>query len=462
MATNAAELLWSVRLDISYHSSALTVAFERFWATYVDPRTGVVYDAAMGRAMDLADQAEPGGFTHEPLGSPCTSAASRPDLGPWPTPREVAESSPTVNGWETAIENAPGEGGPLLAGLVLGAFDLPEPRRIQCIDLIYRGLLSLWSVPGKTGFVCRGYLPRSKAFYRQTSFDQMPYFIFGLNTYARSRFCPPEHREQIAACVHSAMKWMQDAHWRLPLYGTDVPARHGSGRSEDPGQTAKMLAMLLMAHEITGDAHWRHVYESWRDENGRRALQNIQRQDKVWEPYQLLYVALMLRQLERLDQDSEARLVYRQQRWMLMYPLAIACSRHVYPQFAPILPNQSRSIHARPDTLIDFRPALAEACRRLGFRPEQPLFHWTYREIYELDRLGQGSAGDGYLTYDYFCAMGAHRLVMSDWPADRPHWGAERTRRAIEGFLNLLCLEHPLRFVPKLALSMAPNLEMGV
>lgn len=449
--------LWSSRVDLSPWDTDFTAAFELFWQHHVDPDTGVVYDAPMQPGMVDADCVI-GRFIHRTPPAAIPAGYAHPEFGPWPTPEEVAASIPTLNGWDTAIENSPSLGGPLLAGLAAGAFNLSHSRRRACMDQLFHGLISLWRVPGETGFVCRGYLPKSKAFYRQTSYDQVPYLVYGLSRYARSGYCSARQRDEAIACVQSVLVRMEQAAWHLANHDETPSPPKRPFRLDDPGHFAKLMAMLLQGWELTGDPHWREVYERHLADDAARTTRALDRQDKVWEPYMLFFLAVALKELARLDGRDDRKTWFDERRRLIMPKLASFCGRHVYAQFQPTLPKHQGTIHARGDRLIDFRPALAQSAAEHGFLPDDVTFRWLYREALERERARQGTSDDGWLLYDFFCVTGAHQLVMSDWPSGRPHWGAERTRRAIEGFFTRLSFKHPSRFLPKLSLAIAPGL----
>lgn len=450
--------IWSTELDMSPWADDFGCAFELFWKTYVDPNTGIIYDAPIDACVRQADKSNKQ-FVHGQTPTELPSIIARPDLGAWPTPDEIAASIPTINGWDTAIENAPAEGGTLLAALSRGALSISDTRRRECINHLYKGLISLWTVPGQTGFICRGYLPDTKAFYKQTSLDQLPLYVFGLYTYARSPYCTDLDRDEIAQCTGSILAWMENAGWRLTLFNDLRQTPHSNCRALDPTHITKMFALLLMTWQLTGNDHWYDIYQQWRDEDGGKYLHAISNRDKTWQTYQLMYAAILLDQLAAHDKDAPIVDFYREQKWLLMHPLALFCSRHVYAQYQPTLPNILRSIHNSPDVMIDFRPALARAVGEVSFEPNNARFMWIYREHLERYRMEQDVHGDGWLTYDYFTAAAAHQVIMRNWPEERPSWGAERTRATLEGFFSRLCFDHPLRFFPKLALSTIPGFE---
>jgi len=368
----------------------------------------------------------------------------------WPTPNEVAANIPTINGWDTAIENAPGEGGPLLAGLSLGAFDLPEERRRQCLDLIFEGMIGLWDAPGRTGFICRGFLEDRKSFYPQTSWDQVPPHLAGLWLYFRSAYCTEERSTTVAEVFDSVLRWIEGNGWAVAVYD-GRPCAHGAiGESEDPG-VARLLAVLLMAHEVTGDAHWRDAYVALRDEDDPRRFDCIAAREKVWQPYTSFYQTFFLWALEQLDDDEECRAFYARERRQFLFHLSSFTCRHIYAQFTPIGTGEGKTINVREDRLIDWRPAY-EAAKRdpTAGDPEKPRFWYNYRTRLEQMRADMGPNNDGWLTYDFFTLLGAFALAQG-----RPSkWAYARPAACLTAFFRRLSFDRALRFLPKLAFAL--------
>ena len=409
---------FSATLDLTAHQADLARAFDRFWTDYVDPETGIIYDAPM-RCPEV-----------------------------WPTPAEVAASIPTINGWDTAIENAPGEGGPLLAGLSLGAFDLTPERRRECLDHIFAGLVSLWEVPGRTGFICRGYLRDTHSFYIQTSCDQMPVYLFGLWLYVRSPHCRPEHRALVATIFDSVLRWLEGNDWSIRLADGRGGAHGGIKALRDP-IIARYLALMLMAHEVTGDERWRRSFLAFREEEGRRRLADIASREKVWHPYTALYQCFALRVLEMLD--PECGDFYARERRHFAVVMNAFCGAHIYPRFWPVPTSGAKTINTREDRLIDWRPAYAFAqASPVAAEPESPTFWYTCRYRLEQLRADAGVLNDGWLTYDYFTLLGTFHLAQG-----HPHrWLYAQPAKSLRGFFARLSTEQPLRFLPKLAFAL--------
>jgi len=425
--------LWRTDLDVNTWMDKFTAMFEAFRKTYVDPDTGLVYDSPYDpEAISRADR-EIGGFRQTaPDAFELPADYARPDLGAWPTPEEVAAAAPCVNGWFTPIENAASRGSMLMAGLARGAFALDEERRREDIRLLFRGLVSLWEVPGRTGFVCRGFLPKSRAFYRQTSHDQVPLYLIGLAAYHDSPFCTSEDRDQVREIFTSVMHWLEDGGWATRLYDDDSPTPHSGGDSDDPGVNAKTMALMLVAHRITRDPHWRKVYLAWRDKDGRRRLGYMARRDKTWQIFDPWQIGLMFRILADHDDDPECRAFYNEQRWLFLHTLAYSCHYPLPPATPPAAEAPS------PRRLPDWRPALARMVRESGFKPNDGVFWYQVgaclREMspepLPQDPLATFNAG---LIGAHAYILGAYRQIMADWPhGQRAIWGAERIRERLE------------------------------
>ena len=442
--------LWKTRLDVSPWLGPLTEAFDVYWRTYVDPDTGVVYDSPNDPAAMAKADHEVQAFRHTASEAfPIPEEYARPDLGAWPTPEEIAASVPCVNGWFTPIENAASRGAMLLAGLVRGAFDLTPERRSQCVDLLFKGLIALWDVPGRTGFVCRGFLPRSRAFYKQTSHDQVPLYLIGLAAFRDSEYCSDDQRALVADVFESVMSWLEAGEWVIRLHDGERQTPHNRlADSNDPGHNAKVFALLLLAHQVTGNAHWREVYLAWRDENARKRFGYLARRDKTWAIYDPWQISVMYRILARHDDHPECRAFYDEQRRLFMHTLAYFC-RHPLPPHVP-LPLDAPA--HEPRRLPDWRPGWLRAARESGFEPNRSVF-W-YQVAACLDELTPGARSHAGLISTYAWVLAAYRLIMADWPEDRPSWGAENIRERLEQVLARLDPRLPLSNVHVLAFAL--------
>ena len=425
---------------------ALTQVFEDYWRTFVDPNTGVIYECPYdAETIAKADHEVPE-FRHtDPVAFKFPPDYARPDLGGWPTPEEVAASAPCVNGWFTPIENAASRGGMLLAGLAGGAFDLKPERRRACIDLLFKGLVGLWEAPGRTGFICRGFLPMSRAFYRQTSGDQLPLYLAGLLAYYDSKYCTPEHRKVIAEVFESVLSWLEEGNWLLRLHGARPPR---PARVTDPAANARRLAMIAMAHHVTANPHWHDVYVKMRDEDNRKRFGYMTRRDKTWNMWDPWQTCLMYRILADLEDDPECRAFYREQRWLFMHMFAYFCNHPV--TLRPRPPAGREVASYQPQPLPDWRPSLLKTVRKSGFRPERWQHWYAIRNNWVKPSPSRPRRpSDPALAHNagvlgaYVYVLGAYRIIMADWPEKRPKWGADKIQQRLAHVFTYLDSRYP-------------------
>ena len=418
--------LWNTDIDVSAWDDVLTQWFERYWDAFVDPDSGIIYDNPVDLVTRSRADCDIGTFQHtSPEDFQFPDDYARPDLGSWPTPEEVAASVPAINGWFTPIENAASRCGMLLAGLVRGAFALTEERRQQAVQHLLRGMIALWEVPGRTGFVCRGFLPQSGAFYRQTSHDQIPPYLYGLAACHASSYVTHKDRNLIAQVVDSVLGWLEEGNWNMRLFG-DSPeiAFRLLKDNNDPGTNTKLLAMLAMAHQVTGSDRWGRLYRKFRDEDNRKRFAHIARRDKSWLHFDPWQITMFLRFLSDYESDQECRDFYNEQRWLFMHTLAYFCEH-------PVPPPEDREMKTELRVLPDWRPALSATVRADGFDPTNGRF-W-YQVGANLKEMSPASSTEDMASpfdvslfglYSYILA--AYRNIMFDWPKERPTWGAER------------------------------------
>lgn len=273
---------FKTELDLSPHIPAMRQALELFTTTYCDPKTGLVY--------------------HSPLD----------DTDAFPTDQEVHDEIPNSQGWYTAIEDCSFNGPLLLWAISRSTCGLDDNARQKIGNHLFAGLVRLWEVPGRDGFIARGVSPDSNAFYPNTTPDQIPNYLRGLWSWTRSGLSTDAQRKQAADIFQSVLGRLEAANWVL-LRSDGKPGVGGSGNMTpfSPRGVAQFLAMFAMAGELTSQGKWFDLLRSFRDEANQVRLRLIEQdQCPTWLPWQMELVIEALRVLEELDKDAMAQTTY--------------------------------------------------------------------------------------------------------------------------------------------------------
>lgn len=427
----------------------LARAFERHFKTYTDPHSGIYYtvpyDAAKLRKADRPMKR----FEHRP-GEAIAPPQPRPDLGCWPTPEELAHDVPTVGAFCTAIEDAPLLASWSMIALSASRTPLPPKRRDAMLAHVFKGMVGLWEAPGRTGFICRGFLPQSKAFSRQTSADQTPYYLLALQRFQQSGLATEAQKKKIIEITRSAMAWLEACGWNYNLWPCKTETAHPNMvTAPTPLTVIKFLGLFALAHQITGDDKYLKLYHHYRDEGDRWRLKIIPRLMEI-NHYAIFGCQMLLRSMAQIEDAPAIADIYNQARWWQVWYI---CHSAVLP--LPALGSKVR-IHLweprnhRPD----WRPGFARA--RSEMPDADPLNSWDFwatvrKHTIEDDqktrhaKSGRSNAmpppGRGHIVYHAEILqvlsdlLAIHRLATIDRPKPSKRWAATPM---IEGLVTKL------------------------
>lgn len=183
-----------------------------------------------------------------------------------PTPEECRAGKPNALGWFQPIEN-----GAMFNGLYMDAAierwrrtgaeaDAASARRLM------GGLLKLASISEVKGFVGRGVSSDGVSHYPMGSNDQtMPWF-FGLWRYLDSGIATAIERDRIVGKLLETAEAIMSLGWRMPAeqpFGT-----RGSFAGFSFDTSPRLLFVVKLLHNITGDSKWEALYLKSLDERG--------------------------------------------------------------------------------------------------------------------------------------------------------------------------------------------------
>jgi hypothetical protein len=181
-------------------------------------------------------------------------------IGEIPTPEDCALGRPNAIGWWSPIEN-----GPMFTGMYLPAIcerarrsrrpeDAAEARRLAA------GLLKCASVSDVPGFIARGMGTDGKCHYPLSSDDQTHPWFWGLHAYYTSAIPSREERRRVAAKVAEVAGALEAFGWRCPCDGAFQGDFRGAFRGHLFRDAVRLLHMLRVAHQVTGEEVWLDRY----------------------------------------------------------------------------------------------------------------------------------------------------------------------------------------------------------
>lgn len=251
-------------------------AHRAMWADYVCPRTGQVYTFV-------------------------DPATRRPRL---PSVADIEAGRPNPNGWGTGIENCALDGGAYLGAMVDRLAVTGEPEHASQARTIYRGLALLARSARRRGGILRGVVPDRLTHYSDSSVDQYTLYVYGLWRYFRADSATEAERSEIRDITQAVLQRLEADRWEV-LSEDGAPVRYGDLASVVPSRAERLLAILLAATDITGDRHWRDLYDLMRD---TRLPQCRGVGGAPWVLTQNLNALFLLRHLEP---DADVRQVYQ-------------------------------------------------------------------------------------------------------------------------------------------------------
>ena len=250
-------------------------AHETLWRGFIDPRTFQLYTCLEPRTR-------------------------RPKL---PSAADIAANRPNPCGWGIAIENCALDGGAYLGALVDRHAVSGRPEDAAEARSIYRGLRLIAAAATRRGFIPRGVMPDGKTHYPESSVDQYTKYAYGLWRYYRSPMATDAEKAEIRA-IFGAILERLEADKFVILSDTGQKMTFGALDALRPSRAERLLAIVLAGADVTGEPHWREVYERL------RAPRLAHCRGKGGEAWVLVQNQLAFFLLRNLEKDPDVRKVY--------------------------------------------------------------------------------------------------------------------------------------------------------
>lgn len=177
-----------------------------------------------------------------------------------PTPEECARSYPNGLGWWTPIENGPMFTGPYLIAQCERARRTGKQEDKDHARTLANGLLKLASASDVSGMIVRGLGSDGKCHYPLGSDDQTQPWFVGLYAYWKSDIATDAEKQAIAAKVKEVADALEDYNWMCPCDGDFQGKFRGGYIGGGFRDAVRLMTMLKIAYEITGDAVWQQRY----------------------------------------------------------------------------------------------------------------------------------------------------------------------------------------------------------
>ncbi len=231
--------------------------------------------------------------------------------------RTVNEWTATSGGLEGGVDRARLlENGHVLFALC-DAYDATRDEFLaETARRIFEGMKLVATVSPVAGFVPRGPHPDGKSYYRNSSMDQHTTFVYALWRYHHSPLATEEDKRFIADELDSVARRLEQYDWGIRVEDGSRQAHVGFSwlQLTRTGATV-LLAVVAAVADVTGDEHWRDLYqELGAEKDGLRwQLLSVDAEAK-WPPFTLYsnQFAVALAVLARTESDAGRRAQVRQ------------------------------------------------------------------------------------------------------------------------------------------------------
>ncbi len=208
--------------------------------------------------------------------------------------------------WAPALEDTSLSGGMYLAAMVDRYDVLKSPAAADDARKLFLGLLRN-ATCAEPGFIARGVWPDGKGFRGAPSVDQYTGLLYGLWRYYESGLASPEDKARIRRVFADCLKRLERHGFVIVDADGKTPTRYGRLDAVRPTRSERLLSFLLAGWRLTGDRHWREVYERMKEPR----LESCRRFDRM-PAWVLVQSAMSLHMLLSLETRPRERRAYAQ------------------------------------------------------------------------------------------------------------------------------------------------------
>ncbi len=320
-----------------------------------------------------------------------TSKEKDSNIAHLPSPELIAAQAPNPCGYSTGMEDSSLNGGIMLDATIAAYEATGDEKYIDEARTIYSGLRLCAEAHGYPGYIARSVSPFDlKSVYLNSSRDQYTNWVFGAYRYYNSGFATEEHKKSIAkAFVAIAEKYEREV-----IPENDYCILRPDGKQGkvlgmwgniDAHEFLRMPMFYLAAYHVSGDSHWKELYEKYRQE----ALEKSFTIDcsTLWHAYCSLQMQYSVRLVYELEEDEYYKSEYKR----LMEKLADYYLAIIEKECAEVIRNDSKINLSASYGIWDKLPA-----RYTGFVGDYAYYNPTHPKeaadcFYALRDIGNSS-----------------------------------------------------------------------
>ena len=257
---------------------------DRIWDRFIHPELGLIYDYV--------------------------SNDGRPPFWWLPTADEIARRYPNPQGWSTGMEDGSLNGGVYLASMVTAHRITGREEYAEKARRLYQGLIRTGTCSPEKGFIARAVTYDNAHWYPASSVDQYTWWMHGMWIYARSGIAADQEIEAVRSVARDVCVRMEQDDWEIyredgeKAYYLDIGAFTAD-------RSTRLLEVLRIAHDLTGDAHWLDVYyDKVHEEDDRRLLSVQDTLSFSPTPYTVIQTAASLLPLIALESEQNIKNQY--------------------------------------------------------------------------------------------------------------------------------------------------------
>lgn len=225
---------------------------------------------------------------------------------------------PRPHGYGSGIEDLAYQNGMLLYALCDAEEATGAPEFGRLARRVFAGMRRMSAISSVAGFVPRGPHPADgKSYYPDSSLDQHSLYVCGVWRYYRSRLSSAEDKAQIRSIIAAIVNRFEKNNWAFLVEDASRGSHAGGSMLPmRPTVAVLLLTMLAVAHDVTGDTHWRQCAERFGAENNGRRWELFANDD--WRSPEIRFNnfinqdALRTETLRRLESNPVRREILRQ------------------------------------------------------------------------------------------------------------------------------------------------------
>ena len=190
----------------------------------------------------------------------------------YPTPEEIALSSPNPCGWGTGMEDTTLNLSSMIEAMIARYSLTKEPKVKEQLQLLYEGLVKNGTA-AEPGFIARSICAvDGVSVYMDSSKDQYTNWVYAAHRLLRSECIHDEQKNVLKEIlVNIAKKLDRDLNSEYKGYLCRLDGKPGivsemDSEKLEPHEILRMPMLYMAAYEASGDPHWYQKYRERREE----------------------------------------------------------------------------------------------------------------------------------------------------------------------------------------------------